>query len=177
MIEDPLLQAALYITLSTKSTAAENISLDEIGKLKISPGANPFGIWERKNECEMFYKTVIKHKVTGFLLNTGGYFMSEKDEKAGKETDIPKELSIKLYPLLAADKIEWVDWDMMPGVKIPAPGSMEKVFKDYDKLFSVDKKHLATFRMIFKARLLNRIDWMEKNDIGEEYIDVLRKAQ
>jgi ATP-dependent phosphoenolpyruvate carboxykinase len=177
LIEDPVLQAALYITLSTKSTAAENISLDEIGKLKISPGANPFGIWKREEECDMFHKTVVKHKVTGFLLNTGGYFISEKDEKAGKETDIKKELSIILYPLLAAGKIEWVDWDMMPGTKVPAPGSMEKFFKGYDQMFSVDKKHLDTYRMIFNARLINRIDWMEKNGIGDEYIEVLRKAE
>jgi len=177
LIEDPVLQAALYITLSTKSTAAENISLDEIGKLKISPGANPFGIWKREEECDMFYKTVMKHKVTGFLLNTGGFFISEKDEKASKEIDIPKDLSIILYPLLAADKIEWVDWEMMPGTKVPAPGSMEKYYKGYDQMFSVDKKHFDTYRMIFKARLLSRIDWMEKNGISEEYIDVLRKAQ
>jgi len=177
LVEDPLLQAALYITLSTKSTAAENISLSEIGKLKISPGANPFGIWSRNDECEMFLKTVKYHKVVGLLLNTGGLFISEADEKAGKERDIPKELSIIIYPLVAAGKIEWVDWDMMPGTKIPAVGSMEKYFKGYDKQYTIDPKEKDFYNALAKERLKSRIEWMKENGIDSKFIEVLQKAQ
>ncbi len=174
MIDDPVLQAALYITLSTKSTAAENIALSEIGKLKISPGANPFGIWSRNDECNMFLKTVEKHGVKGFLANTGGFFESEEAEKQSKEIDIPKELSIILYPLIAADKIEWVDWDMMPGAKVPAPGSMEKYFPGYDATFKVADAEKDFYRELFKARLKSRIEWLENNGIDQKFIDVFK---
>ncbi|GMT42068.1 MAG: phosphoenolpyruvate carboxykinase [bacterium] len=175
MIEDPMLQAALYITLSTKSTAAENISLSELGKLKISPGANPFGIWSRNDECEIFYKMVLKHKVVGFLLNTGGFFISGEDEKQGREMDIPKDLSIILYPLIAADKIKWVDWDFVLGAKVPAPGAMEEFFPGYDKKFTVSEENLSAYPQLFQARTKSRIDWMEKNGIDAKFIDVLKK--
>lgn len=175
MIEDPVLQAALYITLSTKSTAAENISLAELGKLKISPGANPFGIWKRSRECEVFCETVIKKNVTGLLLNTGGFFISEEDEKNSREQDIPKALSIIIYPMVAAGKIKWVDWDMMPGTKVPAAGSMEEFFHGYDEKFSVAEKHMEIYGKLFKARLATRIDWMEKNGIDVKFIDALKK--
>ena len=175
-IEDPILQAALYITLSTKSTAAENISLSELGKLKISPGANPFGVWARSKECETFYDTVTKHGIKGLLLNTGGFFISEEDEKGGRERDIPKELSIILYPLVAADKIKWTDWEMMPGVKIPAPGSMEEFFPGYDEKFSVAAGEQSMYHRLFQARLTTRIEWMEKNDIDAKFIDALRQV-
>ena len=175
MIEDPVLQAALYITLSTKSTAAENISLSELGKLKISPGANPFGMWPRSKECDMFHETVVKHSITGFLLNTGGYFISEEDEKASREKDIPKKLSIILYPLIAADKIKWVDWEMMPGTKVPAPGSMEKFFPGYDEKFSIAADQQAVYHQLFQARLANRIEWMEKNGIDAKFIEALKQ--
>ncbi len=176
LIEDPILQAALYITLSTKSTAAENISLSEIGKLKISPGANPFGIWPRSKEIDMFLKTVNTHKSKGLLLNTGGFFKSENDEKQGKETDIPKDLSIILYPLVATDQIEWVDWDVMPGTKVPARGSMEKHFPGYEELFSVAEAQAGFYRKMCRGRISTRIKWMEANGIDEKYIKVFRKA-
>jgi len=168
------LQAALYITLSTKSTAAENIALSEIGKLKISPGANPFGIWSRNDECNMFLTTVEKHGVKGFLANTGGFFESEDAERQSKEIDIPKELSIILYPLIAADKIEWVDWDMMPGAKVPAPGSMEKYFPGYDETFKVADAEKDFYRELFKALLNSRIEWLENNGIDQKFIDVFK---
>jgi hypothetical protein len=174
-IENPLLQAGLYITLSTKSSAAENISLAELGKLKISPGANPFGIWPRNLECEMFLKAVQKHKVMGLLLNTGGFFISEKEELAGNETDIPKELSVMLYPLVAADKIKWVDWDMVPGVKVPAPGAMEEFYPGYDRKFSVTKENKDSYRLLFRSRIQNRIDWMMNNGIEAKYVKPLKK--
>ena len=175
LIEDPSLQAALYITLSTKSTAAENISLAELGKLKISPGANPFGIWPRHIECEMFMKTVQKHSVVGLLLNTGGFFISEAEELAGRETDIPKDLSIILYPLIAANKIKWADWDLVPGTKVPAPGSMEEFYPGYDKKFSVAEKDRAAYNLLFKSRIQNRINWMKGNGIDARYVGLLEK--
>lgn len=175
LIEDPILQSALYITLSTKSTAAENIELSEIGKLKISPGANPFGIWPRNTECEMFLKTVKRHGVMGLLLNTGGFFKSEEDEMKGIETDIPKEVSLLLYPLIAIDKIEWVDWDMMPGAKVPAPGSMEKYLPGYDEKFQVAEKQMDFYKKIFNERMKTRINWMEENNIDDKFIKVFKK--
>ncbi|MBI5178849.1 MAG: phosphoenolpyruvate carboxykinase (ATP) [Nitrospinae bacterium] len=177
LIEDPLLQAALYITLSTKSTAAENISLAELGKLKISPGANPFGIWPHSQESDMFLRIVNRHKVKGLLLNTGGFFISEEAEKAGNETKIPKELSIILYPLVASGRIKWVEWDMVPGAKVPAPGSMEEFFPGYDKKFSVAPEHREAYKTLFHHRMKNRITWMEKNHIDAAMIEALKRAQ
>ncbi len=176
LIEDPYLQAALYITLSTKSTAAENISLAELGKLKISPGANPFGIWPHNKECDVFLQCVNRHKIKGLLLNTGGFFINDEAEIRKEETDIPKELSIILYPLIAANKIKWVDWDMLPGAKIPAPGSMEEFYPGYDKKFVLAKEHRGSHQSLFHARLKWRIDHMEKNSIDEKIIGSLRAA-
>jgi hypothetical protein len=111
----------------------------------------------------------------GLLLNTGGFFISEKEELAGNETDIPKELSVMLYPLVAADKIKWVDWDMVPGVKVPAPGAMEEFYPGYDGKFSVAEENRDSYRLLFRSRIQNRIGWMANNGIEAKYVKPLKK--
>jgi len=69
-----------------------------------------------------------------------------------------------------------VDWDMMPGTKVPAPGTMEEFFPGYDEKFSVAEKQLEIYCKLFQARLATRIDWMEKNGIDAKFIDALRKV-
>jgi len=64
---------------------------------------------------------------------------------------------------------------MLPGVKIPAPGSMEEFFPGYDEKFSVAGDQLPTYNRLFQARLTSRIEWMEKNGIDAKFIDSLRQ--
>lgn len=153
------------------------IPIEQMGKLRMIPGANPFNTWGMQQEAESLEKLVQHLGCQGIVMNTGSFFINAEKHNAGQMRKVTKEISLSIYPLLAHDKIQWLDWPYFPGTQIPAPGSFQGVFPNFDQDFhplQVDDEEV--YCELLRTRLLDRLDFLLEIKIDRRFILPIRKA-
>lgn len=177
MIEEPTLLVSMYMCLATRSTTAENIPISEMNKLKMVPGANPFNTWGLQQEAECLEEIVGRIKCKGLILNTGGYFIDAENMDAGHTQKVTKELSLSIYPMLARGLVKWVKWEHFPGVPIPAPGTFDHVYPNFEKEFNpLRMKDSETYYELLRQRLIERQNFLLGLRIDRRFVLPIRKA-
>ncbi len=173
LIEDPRLTTAMYMTLATKSGTAENIPLEEMNKLKMIPGANPFNVWGNRKEALALEKMLKVTGAKGLVLNTAGFYKN----KAGDLQDIPKEISLAIYPKIAKGLVEWQDWDLFPGTQIPSPGSFTDIDPKFESRFDPAKvRHKTHYRKLAIQRIQERLLFLAQLGIDAYFTNPLHKV-
>jgi len=165
LVKDPILIASLFMSLSTKPSAAENIPIEEMGKLKIIPGANPFIIYPMQQEADTVTKMIKTTGCKGLIFNTSDFYVDTK-----KRIKIPKELTLSLYPKVARDEIQWEEY--RPGFFLP------KFDEEYEKKF--DPRHVLDqegYKKLFNDRMDQRIAFLRKIGLSEDYQKALEKLK
>ncbi len=176
LIKDPDLLISMYLSLATRTSAAENVTLKEIGKLRFIPGANPFNLWGIKKEIEMLESVFNKIKFKALVLNTGGFFKDWESHTNNEYLKISKELSLSIFPKVAKGEIKWHEWSATPGMFYPDKASFKDVVEDYDKFFTPSKiKDQAGYSRLRKERIEQRLDFLKSIGAPYKYIAPLNK--
>ncbi len=176
-ISDPQLMVSMYMSLATKSTTAENIPVDEMNKLKMVPGANPFNTWGLQQEAEWLERTLQRVKCCGLIMNTGGYYINKEMNDNDITCKVPKEFSLSVYPKLARQEIDWVPWIHFPGIEIPTPESFLDVYPKYaDDFNPYNVKDPEHYFDLLRKRLLERQTFLLDLKIDRRFLLPIRKA-
>lgn len=172
---DPSLFIGMYMSLASRTTNAENVPIEQIGRLRIVPGANPFNTWGFPEETRALEQLIEHATFEGLVLNTGGFFSGNIQGEEPRA--IPKELTLSIYPKLAKNQIQWQDWHMFPGLQIPDPKCFEDIYSDFSKhfhpLYIRDKKG---YRQLLFQRLKERIHFLQGLTVDQKYIKPFVRA-
>lgn len=177
--KDVELGVAMGATLMTKRTSAENVSLAEMNKLVFEPYANPFRVYELYKDVAGFTK-VFQEGTKCFVFNSGGFWESSDTDLQ----NIPLKLSLRLQTAILMEELEWEEWNILKGAYIPKPGSIDKIYPDYSKIYSTDdvtnrEKYIETLKNRFQQRkdyLINS-DLKEKPELLERLLKALENLQ
>lgn len=176
LIKDKELLISMYLSLATRTSAAENVPLEEIGKLRFVPGANPFNLWGIKKEIEMLEAVFSKIKFKALVLNTGGFFKDWDSHLKGDYLKISKELSLSIFPKIAKGEIKWREWSATPGMFYPDKSSFKDVVDDYDKLFVPQKiKDQVGYSRLRKERIEQRLEHLKSIGVPYKYLAPLNR--
>lgn len=176
-ITNSQLMVSMYMCLASRSTSAENLPVEQMGKLRMIPGANPFNTWGMQQEAESLEKLVQHLGCQGIVMNTGSFFINANKQRAGQLRKVTKEISLSIYPMLAQNKIRWIDWPYFPGTQIPAPGCFESLFPLFDQYFHpLRVEDEQVFCELLRNRLLERLDFLLSIKIDRRFILPIRKA-
>ena len=165
LAKNPILIAALFMSLSTKPGAAENIPVEEMGKLKIIPGANPFIIYPMQLEADTVTKMIKTTGCRGLVFNTSEFYVDTV-----KRTKIPKELTLSFYPKVARDDIEWEEY--RAGLYLP------KFDSDYASKF--DPRRVPDkegYRKLYNDRMDQRLAYLKKLNLSDAYLKAIEKLK
>jgi ATP-dependent phosphoenolpyruvate carboxykinase len=177
LIEDPRLTTAMYMTLATKSGTAENIPLEEMNKLKMIPGANPFNVWGMQTEAHALEHMLQVTGAKGLVLNTAGFYKDKQHNDRGEIEDIPKQLSLAIFPRIAKGLIRWHRWEQFPGTKIPSPRSFADIVPDFEAKY--DPRHVRDpedYRKLAIGRLEERLIFLTQLGIDSHFTNPLHKV-
>ena len=149
---DKHLAVAMGASLMTRRNLAENVSEEELKKLVFEPFANPFRVYELWKDVEAFLQ-VFETGATGYSFNSVGFWKTS-DQELQK---IPLQSSLTLQTSLLLKRLEWVDWDILPGAQLPKPESIEKLLPGYTALYDPSlvenrDRYLATLKDRFHQR-------------------------
>ncbi|KHK00981.1 phosphoenolpyruvate carboxykinase (ATP) [Desulfovibrio sp. TomC] len=127
---DKNLAVAMGASLMTRRNLAENVSEEELKTLVFEPFANPFRVYELWKDVEAFLN-VFEAGAVGYSFNSVGFWKaSDRDLQK-----IPLQSSLTLQTSLLLERLEWVDWDLLPGAQLPKPESIEKFLPGYTALY------------------------------------------
>jgi phosphoenolpyruvate carboxykinase (ATP) len=127
---DKHLAVAMGASLMTRRNLAENVSEEELKKLVFEPFANPFRVYELWKDVEAFVK-VFEAGAVGYTFNSVGFWKTS-DRELQK---IPLQSSLTLQTALLLERLEWEDWDLLPGAQLPKADSVEKLLPGYAALY------------------------------------------
>jgi len=177
-ITDQSLAVAMGATLLTKRTAAENVSEEEMKKLKIIPFANPFRVYELWRDC-LGYKAVFEAGAQCYVWNAGGNGMwnsSDQDQRP-----IPLQTSLTLQTLVLTGELEWEDFPYIEGAQVPTRDSVDKFLPGYYDTYDISTiqnrdQYLETLQDRFRQRreFLENEDLVEKPELLKELVESLR---
>ncbi|OEU67679.1 MAG: phosphoenolpyruvate carboxykinase [Desulfovibrio sp. S3730MH75] len=157
---DTNLAVAMGAALMTKRNLAENVSEEELKKLVFIPYANPFRVYELWKDVEAF-TSVYEHGATGYSFNSVGFWKSS-------DTDlhpIPLQTSLHLQSLILQDKLEWEDWDLLPGAQLPKRDCMENFLPGYHFTYNPKNTDNQTLYMqTLKDRFAQRRHFLEQTE-------------
>ncbi len=177
LIEDPRLTTAMYMTLATRSSSAENIPLEEMDKLKMIPGANPFNVWGMQTEAQALEHMLQVTGAKGLVLNTAGFYKGQQCNDRGDVEDIPKQLSLAIYPRIAKGRVRWHRWEQFPGTKIPSPKSFADIDPDFEAKY--DPRRVCdpeSYRRLAISRLEERLIFLTQLGIDSHFTNPLHKV-
>lgn len=166
--ENPYLAVAMGAALMTKRNRAENVPESELKKLVFEPFANPFRVYELYKDVESFIK-VIEHGADCYSFNSLGYWKSgENDLEA-----IPLKTSLALQTAILTDQLEWEDWEMLPGAKIPTQASVNKMLPGYYEKYDPNcRNNMDQYLELLHDRFAQRLDFLRKSDLSQK-LDLL----
>ncbi len=168
LVKDPDLFVSMYMSLCTKSSSAENISVEEMGKLKMIPGANPFVIYDMNTEAHAVKRMITATGAYGLVLNTGGFYINKEKNDKDITTKVTKEITLSLYPKIAKGQMEWEKWSDFPGLYIPKKGTMGA---EYDALFAPSRvKDRENYTVLLVDRIKQRIDFLKGLKLEDKFI-------
>ena len=157
---DTYLAVAMGAALMTKRNLAENVSEEELKKLVFIPYANPFRVYELWKDVESFAH-VFDCGAHGYSFNSVGFWRSSDTDL----NPIPLQTSLTLQTMILTDKLEWEDWDLLPGAQIPKRNCMEKVLPGfYDTYNPANVEHRAEYFQTLKDRFAQRRHFLEQTD-------------
>ncbi|MCB5229368.1 MAG: phosphoenolpyruvate carboxykinase (ATP) [Candidatus Cloacimonetes bacterium] len=165
------LAVAMGASLMTQRNRAENVTEEELGKLVFEPFANPFRVYELYKDVEAFLK-VVENGADVYCFNSRGYWKESDDELEA----IPLVTSLTLQTAVLTDKLEWEDWDMLPGAMIPTKESIDKVLPGYyDKYQPKARGNMDKYLATLKDRFQQRRDYLGNSDLAErpELLDAI----
>jgi len=157
---DTYLAVAMGAALMTKRNLAENVSEEELKKLVFIPYANPFRVYELWKDVEAFAH-VFDCGAKGYSFNSIGFWRSSDTDLNA----IPLQTSLTLQSLILTDKLEWEDWDLLPGAQIPKRNCMEKVLPGfYDTYNPANVENRAEYFQTLKDRFAQRRHFLEQTE-------------
>lgn len=164
MTEEPDLTAALFMSLATKPSAAENIPVDQIGKLKMIPGANPFIVYPMTLEAKTVEKMVEKTRCKCLIFNTSNFFSTSHEN-----IDIPKELSLSIYPSIARGEIKWKDF--------VGPIKMADLSREVGNIYEPSGvREPESYWKLYNERINQRINFLVKLGLPKKYMNALKQV-
>lgn len=169
------LAVAMGASLMTRRNRAENVSEEELCKLVFEPFANPFRVYELWKDVEAFLN-IFKNGAVGYCFNSVG-FWRESDEALN---EIPLQTSLTLQTAILTDALEWEDWNLLPGARMPSRESVERLLPGYYDTYNSDHvgnrdRYLAVLKDRFGQRraFLENSDLTEKPELLKGLLDVL----
>ncbi|WP_282708712.1 phosphoenolpyruvate carboxykinase (ATP) [Ligilactobacillus sp. Marseille-Q7487] len=139
-LRDPILAATFGVTLATKRSNAENISLKNKDNLVIEPFANPFRAYPLVEDYLDFKELFAKNQVQCYIVNTDSF----------NGLKIPKEKTLALLEQIVTKQAQWQDFGALPQMQY---------LKTDD--YQVDWESKVYRKKLFK-RLQTRFDWVQQ---------------
>lgn len=171
-VKDNSLAVCMGATLMTKRTAAENVTEEEMKKLVFVPFANPFRVYPLYEDC-IGYGHVFDSGCDCYSWNGGGFgfWKSSEDDVH----PVPLDMSLALQTAILCDTMEWEDWDLVPGMQLPARESVEKIWPGYyDTYNPANVENKEEYLALLKDRFQQRIDFLKSSDVAGK-ADLLAK--
>jgi len=161
---DRHLAAAMGASLMTRRNLAENVSEEELARLVFEPFANPFRVYELWKDVEAFLK-IFESGATGYSFNSVGFWKAS----ASDLRKIPLQTSLTLQSAILLDKLEWTDWDILPGAQLPVSASIEAILPGFSERYdpaSVENRedYLAALR----DRFMQRRNFLQNSDLNQK---------
>jgi phosphoenolpyruvate carboxykinase (ATP) len=155
------LAVAMGAALVTRRNRAENVKEADLKKLVFEPFANPFRVYELYKDVEAF-KKVIDAGAECYSFNSAAYWKSSDTDLE----DIKLQDSLTLQTAILMSKLEWEEWDVLPGANIPTRESLEKILPGfYDKYDPKKRENLENYIDLLKERFSERIAFLESSDL------------
>ena len=158
---DKHLAVAMGASLMTRRNLAENVSEEELKKLVFEPFANPFRVYELWKDVEAFVK-VFEAGAVGYTFNSVGFWKTS-DRELQK---IPLQSSLTLQTALLLERLEWEDWDLLPGAQLPKADSVEKLLPGYAALYDPSRvENRDRYLETLKDRFHQRRVYLQNSDL------------
>lgn len=158
---DKCLGVAMGASLMTRRNLAENVNEDELKKLVFEPFANPFRVYELWKDVEAFLK-VFEAGAVGYAFNSVGFWKSsDRDLRR-----IPLSTSLTLQTALLLDKLDWQDWDKLPGAQLPTRESVDRLLPGFTDAYSPDAvENHDRYAETLKDRFHQRRVFLQNSDL------------
>lgn len=158
------LAVAMGASLMTQRNRAENVSEEELNKLVFVPFANPFRIYELWKDVQAFLN-VFEHGAMGYCFNSVGFWKASPHDLH----KIPLQTSLTLQTAILLDRLEWEDWDRLPGAQIPTRESVDKLLPGfYDKYNPAHVENPEQYLKTLDDRFKQRREYLQKSDVAEQ---------
>ncbi|MDD6087995.1 MAG: phosphoenolpyruvate carboxykinase (ATP) [Desulfovibrionaceae bacterium] len=164
-IKNPELAVAMGATLMTKSTAAENVSAEEMKKLKFVPFANPFRVYPLYEDCRGYLEIFRSGCDCNVWSGGGGGMWDGADDKLKL---VPLKVSLTLQTAILEGTLEWEDWELVEGAQLPTRESVERILPGfYDKYNPRNVPNYEGYIQTLKDRFQQRRDFIASSDVRE----------
>jgi phosphoenolpyruvate carboxykinase (ATP) len=158
---DKGLAVAMGASLMTRRNLAENVSEDELKKLVFEPFANPFRVYELWKDVEAFLH-VFTAGAVGYAFNSVGFWKSSDRDLR----QIPLATSLSLQTALLLDKLDWQDWDMLPGAQLPTRESVDRLIPGYTDAYDpANVENRDRYIETLKDRFHQRRVYLQNSDL------------
>ncbi|MFW5733809.1 MAG: phosphoenolpyruvate carboxykinase [Oceanidesulfovibrio sp.] len=157
------LAVAMGASLMTKRNLAENVSEEELKKLVFIPFANPFRVYPLWKDVEAFLG-VLEHGAHCFCFNSVGFWKHSDSDLH----PIPLETSLTLQTSILLDRLEWREWNLLPGSQIPTAESVNAVLPGFAEMYDPDAVDARTaYVATLEDRFAQRRRFLEQSDLNE----------
>ena len=164
-LTSPSLAVAMGATLMTKRTSAENVSVEDMGKLIFVPFANPFRVYPLAKDC-LGYAEIFRSGCDCYIWAGGGGGMWNGSDSTLKT--VPLSVSLTLQTAVLEGTLEWEDWELIDGAQIPTRQSVEKILPGYyDRYNPRTVPNRDGFIATLKERFQQRRDFITESDVRE----------
>lgn len=161
---DQNLAVAMGASLMTQRNRAENVSEEELNKLVFVPFANPFRIYELWKDVAAFLN-VFEHGAVGYCFNSVGFWKASPHDLH----KIPLQTSLTLQTAILLDRLEWENWDRLPGSQIPTRESVDALLPGfYDTYSPANVENPEMYLKTLEDRFRQRREYLQKSDIAEQ---------
>lgn len=158
------LAVAMGATLMTRRNRAENVPEEELKKLVFEPYANPFRVYELYKDVEAFYN-VLELGVDCYTFNSGVYWHSSDNDTVS----IKLQTSLTLQTAILTDKLEWQEWDIMPGAMIPTKDSVDKIIPGYYDMYNpAVRENMYDYLTALRDRFQQRKNFLKASDVSQK---------
>ena len=171
-LTSPALAVAMGATLMTKRSSAENVSAEDMEKLIFVPFANPFRVYPLAKDC-LGYIEIFRSGCDCYIWSGGGGGMWNGSDNTLKT--VPLNVSLTLQTAVLEGTLEWEDWELVEGARIPTRASIEKILPGYyDRYNPRTVPNKADFISTLKKRFQQRRNFIMDSDI-REYPDLMEE--
>ncbi len=161
---DPVLAVAMGASLMTQRNRAENVSEEELNRLVFVPFANPFRVYELWKDVEAFLK-VFASGAVGHTFNSVGFWRYSAEDIH----TIPLQTSLTLQTAILMDKLEWEEWDLLPGALLPKRESVDRLLPGFYETYAPENvRNKERFTALLQNRFKQRQQYLESTELVEK---------